>query len=178
MNVKHQIGVAVRTALATCVLAAGLIALPALASISANTSGGASCKASNGNGAKVFFFSNLYAQNTSVSPQYLSCGFIDFEDNTIGNPLYANIVVHNPTAANVSITCVVQSGTEGTGTINTQSKVQTAAAGSLTEFVFSNGAGTMPARANQHSAYTVSCLMPPQSKLGILRLMHVGNFAA
>lgn len=177
MNRQNQLGMAVRSTLATCVVAAGaMMVLPAVANISGNATGGASCQASNGNGAKLFYFSNLFAQNTSTSSQYLSCNFNDSEDAGGDDAVAANIVVLNPTGAAFDVTCVIQSGTPGNGTIYTHTKVQTAGASSLTEFIWT--AGTIPQRDAAFNTYSASCLMPPQSQLGLLRLWVPGNFAA
>lgn len=175
MGSKH-IGTAAHSLLITCVFATATMIPAAKASIRSIATGGTACQATNGNGAKLFYFSNLYAENTSTTPQYLSCTFSDFEDDSLNNAIYANIILINPTSASFSATCVLQSGSPGaTGVIDTQSLTISVPANDVDEFWFHDE--FMPIRSHRWQPYTASCLIPPQARVGLVMLTLEGNFA-
>jgi hypothetical protein len=156
---------------AACVIALGLVGASETvsASTATNSTGGAVCKAAAGPGANVFYFSNLSAQNTSGSVQYLSCMAGGAYEGTQGQaikPTNVNLNIVNPTAGTPSMTCVLQSGLEGYGTINTVVKTFSIAANDTTYLFNSSGAG-IPEAVN-FGAYTWSCGVPSQVKVAYI----------
>lgn len=157
---------------AACVIALGLVGAPATASaatISTNSTGGVDCKAAAGPGAQVFYFSNLSAQNTSASVQYLSCmagGAYEGLQGAAIKPAFINLNVVNPTTGTPSMTCVLQAGIEGYGTVNSLVKTYTIFA-SGTDLSF-NSSGTGIPDPVSYGAYTWSCGVPAQLKIAYL----------
>ncbi len=170
MNFKQkQLGIATRSALLTCVIAAGALMVPAVQATQNNSNGGPACKASNGNGAKLFFFGSQYAQNTSVASQFLACGYIDVTEPNFStvNMLATNIGLANPAPAAQDFTCVVTAGWDGFTPINFASITQNLAAGETFDAIFFD-AGTTPAipvRPSYFTGYAFSCLVPTQGKI-------------
>jgi hypothetical protein len=168
---KYEVNMtAIKTA--ACVIALGLVGGPAMvsaATIATNSTGGVGCKAAAGPGANVFYFSNLSAQNTSASVQYLSClagGAYEGSQGAAIKPTNINLNVVNPTATTPSMTCVLQSGLEGYGTTNYLVKTYTIPANDTT-YSF-NSSGTSIPDAVSFGAYTWSCAVPSQLKIAYL----------
>ncbi len=177
MKQMNHLKVALRSAVATGVITVGVMALPlAQADIRVNTTGGTACQATNGNGAKLFNFGNLEAWNTSAGTQFLSCGGLS-DINPVSSVGAVDIWygLTNPTAASISFTCVIQTGYVG-NVVNSAVYVKVVAAGT-TDFVNSASDTTpvIPAREDSYSAYTMSCSVPAQGKLGLLSVSMPGT---
>lgn len=171
---KYSIKTAALSAIAVAGLATGMLASQDASAITAfNTSGGAACKGASGFGAQLFYFSNLYVQNTNSSSQYISCGFLDFgTDTTTVDANAMNIGFANPTSASITFNCVVQAGTDGYSTVNNASfsKAVPASSTFTAEYLNSGSTPAIPARPNYFSGYTLSCLVPSQGKLTMLNI--------
>lgn len=174
-NFKYGIQIAIVSAL----LGAGVAALPgAQASLRLNSTAGSICKAASGPGASVFYFSNLYAENTSAAVQYLTCAFPDMNESGEA-PSALEITFKNTTAAAVSYTCVVQSGWLQTGyVVNTASYTRNPGANAELN-VFTTPASTpaMPERGSTFSPYSVSCSVPPGGRFGLVTTLVPGTKA-
>lgn len=169
MNAK-KLSTLLLSAVGTCVAALGVVTLPtAEANIWSSSTGGAMCKGSSGLASAVTYYSNLYAQNTSSSGQYLTCGFTDVH---AGNTATANqmwIGVGNPTAASITFNCAIQSGYQGgAGVVNTVVRNETIAA-NTDGWIYLNSS-TIPPKGSEWSPYTLNCLVPAQGKIGLLTL--------
>lgn len=157
---------------AACVVALGLVGASATVSatnIATNSTGGVNCKAAAGPGAQVFYFSNLSAQNTSATVQYLSCNAGgSYEGSQSGGvtPTSVNMNVVNPTATTPSMTCVLQSGNEGFSTVNSVVKTYTLAAFG-TDYSFNSFTTGIPA-AVAYGGYTWSCGVPASVKIAYM----------
>jgi hypothetical protein len=164
---------------AACVVALGLAGAAATVSASAiatNSTGGVACKAAAGPGANVFYFSNLSAQNTSASVQYLSCmagGAFEGTQDTKAKPTSINMNVVNPSATTPSMTCVLQSGNEGFGSINSVVKTYNLVA-SDTFYGFNSFATDIP-NAVAYGTYTWSCGVPSQAKIAYMGVTYPSN---
>lgn len=172
-NMKSGLQIAVVSAL----LAIGVMALPAAkASLRLNSTAGSICKAASGPGAAVFYFSNLYAENTSTATQYLTCAFPDMNESGEA-PTALEISFQNTTAAAVSYTCVIQSGWLQNGyVVNSATFTKNPGANSeLNVFATSGTTPAMPARGSGFSPYSVSCSVPPGGRFGLVTTLVTGT---
>lgn len=172
----HSIKTVALTAIAAASLAAGLLASPDASAIKGyNSTGGTACKGASGFGAQLFYFSNLYVQNTSANSQYISCDFQDFGAEP-GSPeataFALNVGFANPTSTDKTFNCVVQAGQDGYSTTNSASVSTVVTANDTFDALYLNAGSTpaMPARPNQFAAYTISCLVPTQGKVGMINI--------
>ena len=170
MDMK-QLQLGVLSAITSGVVALATLTVPsALAITPANGSGGTSCKGASGFAAQLFYFSNLYVKNTNANSQYISCLF-PYTADADANAL--NIGLANPTGADVTFTCVVQSGTDGYGTINSASSSVLVPASTTFGNIYMNSSTTTPAiplRAGSFASYTFSCLVPSQGKVTMVNI--------
>ncbi len=167
------------TALSTAIVAACMTYLPAAnANLRLNATGGTVCKAASGPGAAVFYFSNLYAENTSATIQYLTCAIPDIHE-TSELPSIVEIGLQNTKAVSAQFTCVIQNGWIQSGyTVNTATYVQTAVANGYSNVeasAFSTPA--LPARSSTFSPYSLSCAMPTGGRLGLVTTSVTGTKA-
>lgn len=172
MNFKtRQLGSSLQMALATAVLAAASLAAPVShATVQMNTNGGASCKASFGDGAKLFYFSALYAENTSSSSQFLTCIIPEMNPGSSRSATQIEVAAINTTGAAVTVTCAISAGyPEFGGTVNTSVYSLNLAANGDDEIV-SNAGSTpaIPARSTRWSPYTVNCIVPAHVRIGLI----------
>lgn len=176
MNLKKKMGLGMKSALATCALgAAFVLAAPsALATVYGYTTGGSACKAASGPGADVFYFTNLSAQNTSGSIQYLSCLYVDVNRDNATTPSRVLLNLINPTGAPIDFTCALQAGNEGTSSVNTK-VIQVTVPANSTAFPNQSGAD-VPARV-AYAGYTISCAVPPLGKVALLGVENPGTIA-
>lgn len=173
---KYSIKTAALSAIAVAGLATGMLASTDATAIEGyNSTGGTACKGASGFGAQLFYFSNLYVQNTSANPQYISCDFQDFgaePGSPQANAFAMNIGFANPTAASITFNCVVQSGQDGYSTTNSASFAKAVPANNTFTAQYLNSGSTpaIPERPNQFAAYTLSCLVPSQGKVSMINI--------
>lgn len=125
------------------------------------------CKAASGPGAAVFFFSALYAQNTSASTQFLTCALSDPGHTTSGRAI-TNVNMHldNPNAAAVNFTCVVQLHHFGASTTSAVYQIPGTANNNHIQANFSSASTpAIPTRGSSDQFYTMSCAMPAGTRL-------------
>lgn len=163
-------------ALAIAGLATLLSAAPADAAVRMNLQASAACKAAAGPGADVFYFDTLYAQNTSGSLQYLTCGVPEFNPGTNRAADRVEVLVRNPTASSMTFTCVLQAGYSVGGVNNAVANV-TVAANSTGVFDFSaSTTPALPARTSQYAPYTLSCAVPAQGRIDTVTVQYPETF--
>lgn len=170
-----------RTAAATFAIALAATMVPmAEAGIWSGSTGGAMCKGSSGTSAPTMYYANTYAQNTSAGGQYVTCGFTDVHAGTTDTPSEMYIGTGNPTDAPISFNCAIQSGyAGGWGVIYTTVAPKTVAA-NTDDFIYLDGAaggvyGDIPAKGSYWAPYSLTCLVPPQGKIGLLHLVSAGT---
>ena len=180
MNLLSKLKVVTKATVATTLLAAAVVAIPAAqAEVRMNTTGGGSCKGSSGFGAQYFFFANTYAQNTNASGQYLTCDMPYANIGSADAPSNIQVLLLNPTGSTVQFTCALQAGYDllPTGSVVNTSvyviDVTSNEEGNMN--VTSSSTPAMPLAPNAYAPYTLSCLMPPQTRLGLIQVRLINN---
>lgn len=128
--------------------------------------GGGACKGASGFGAELFYFSNLYVENTSTATQYLTCVLPMWRktslpwsiDGSQGNALFIGFT-SNGSGSGV-VTCVVQlkwDGQSGAAAVTSTKSTPSIPAGgqSFLSFLSSD----LPIKADDVPT-TISCALP------------------
>jgi len=175
-NARSAVGLA---AIVVGVAGACLASSAAVAGVQLNSNGGIACKAANGNGAKLFNFGNLYAQNTSTTPQFLSCFVPEFNPQSNRSADQIEVAMINTTGVTAHFVCVIQSGyPEFAGTVNTSVYEFDVAPNDDDEVVSTSfSAPAIPARATRWSPYSVSCSVPAGGRIGLISAIFPESFA-
>ena len=167
-----------KAGLAAAVCGVALVAAPAsVADVNMPTNGGMTCEGSSGFGAHAFYFSNTYAENTLTNAQYLTCELPTANANVATTPVTIYWFMHNTTGASINFTCAMQAGYNGSdGVVNT-SIYQTAVGANGLEIGAATNATNpaLPVANNAYAPYSMSCLVPPGGRIGLITVTLPGN---
>jgi len=170
---SSKIHLGTKAAMASIVLMAAALAVPAAkAYIYNNTTGGASCHATSGANTPNLHFSAQSVQNIGIRSLYVTCDIPYFHPSPtppyvdVYPPYGIKVSLLNPTGSTITFACSIQTGWD----LSIRSSLYVVSVHS-THGVLESSPWTTPEipwPQDNYSPYALTCLVPPQGKIGII----------